>query len=50
MFDLCLKINPSPYSQAESPMRCPLINSYPTRLNISLSNLNSETDLGNDFY
>jgi hypothetical protein len=37
MFVLCPKTNPSPYSQAESPIRCTLINSYPTRLNTSMS-------------
>jgi hypothetical protein len=50
MFDLCPKINLSPYSQAESPMCRPLINFYPTRLKIPVSNLNSKINIGNDFY
>jgi hypothetical protein len=49
ILDLCPKINLSSYSQAESPMRCPLVNSYPTRLNIFVSDPNSKINIGNDF-
>jgi hypothetical protein len=38
MFDLCPKINPTPYSQAEYSVRCPLIISYSTQPNISCPN------------
>ena len=38
MFDLCPKIYPSPYSQTEYSVCRPLINFYPIRLNISVSN------------
>jgi hypothetical protein len=38
MFDRCPKVNPTPYSQTESSVCRPLINSYSTRPNISCPN------------
>jgi hypothetical protein len=49
MFDLYLKINPSPYSQAESPMRRPQINSYLTRLHTFVFDPDSKINISDDF-
>jgi hypothetical protein len=49
MFDLYLKINPSPYSQAESPMRRPQINPYPSQLHTSVFDPDSKINIGDDF-
>jgi hypothetical protein len=50
MFDLYIQIfYPGPYPQAEYLMRCPLINSYPTQLNTSVSEPNSKINIGYDF-
>ena len=42
MFDLCPKINPTPYSQTEYSVCRPLINSYSTQPSIFVSKPNSK--------
>jgi hypothetical protein len=49
MFDLCPKINSTPYSHTEYSVRRPLIISYSTRSNISMSKPNSKPRIGSDF-